>query len=94
MFATRTGKAMNPSNVRRDIWTKLVQRAGIRQRDRYSLRHTFASLDRVAAEEAFNVARTLGIQPRLRVIQGGKSPDVGQPLENQVEKQTSTAATV
>jgi integrase len=60
IFATRTGRPMNPSNVRRDIWTKLVKRAGVRSLDLYSLRHTFATLGRVAGESAFNVARMMG----------------------------------
>jgi len=60
IFATATGRPMNPSNVRRDIWTKLVKRAGVRSLDMYSLRHTFASLGRVAGESAFNVARMMG----------------------------------
>jgi integrase len=125
IFATRTGQPMNPSNVRRDIWSKLIKRAGVRILDMYSLRHTFASLGRVAGEEAFNVARAmghsrsilvdqvyahslqsgmasvaervtaraLGIEPKLRVIDGGKSNDVRQPSENQIKEQTNTAAT-
>jgi integrase len=125
VFATRTGQAMNPSNVRRDIWLKLVKRASVRSFDMYSLRHTFASLGRVAGEEAFNVARAmghsrsilvdqvyahslhsgmasvaervtaraLGIEPKLRVIEGGKSQDVREPLEDQLEDQTKPAAT-
>jgi len=60
LFSTRTGKPMNPSNVRRDIWLKLVARSGVRKFDMYSLRHTFASLGRVSGEEAFNVARAMG----------------------------------
>jgi integrase len=60
VFATRTGRPLNQSNVRRDIWTKLVRRAGVRALDLYSLRHTFASLGRVAGESAFNVARAMG----------------------------------
>jgi integrase len=60
IFATATGGPMNPSNVRRDIWTKLVKRAGVRSLDMYSLRHTFASLGRTAGESAFNVARMMG----------------------------------
>ena len=51
---------MNPSNVRRDIWLKLVKRAKVRPLDMYSLRHTFASLGRVSGEAAFNVARAMG----------------------------------
>jgi hypothetical protein len=46
--------------VRRDIWTKLIKRAGVRALDMYSLRHTFASLGRTAGEAAFNVAAVMG----------------------------------
>jgi integrase len=60
IFATRTGRPMNPSNVRRDIWTKLVKRAGVRPLDMYSLRHTLATFGRVAGEPAFNVAHAMG----------------------------------
>jgi len=60
VFGTRTGKPMNPSNVRRDIWAPLKKRAGVRELDLYSLRHTFASLGRTAGESAFNVARMMG----------------------------------
>jgi len=69
IFATRTGRAMNPSNVRRDIWTKLVKRAGVRSLDMYSLRHTFASLGRVAGESPFNVARAMGHSRSMLVDQ-------------------------
>ena len=60
VFANRNGKPMNPSNVRRDIWAPLKKRAGVRELDLYSLRHTFASLGRTAGESAFNVARMMG----------------------------------
>lgn len=102
---------MNPSNVRRDVWTKLVARAGVRALD--SLRHTFASLGRTAGEAAFNVAavvghsgghlvdqvyahslqlgmasvaeqvtaRTLGEQPKLRVVATENPPAVRNPLD-------------
>ena len=60
IFATKTGRAMNPSNVRRDIWAKLLTRAAVAPGDMYSLRHTFASLGRVAGEASFNVARMMG----------------------------------
>ena len=60
LFATRTGQPLNPSNVRRDVWLKLIKRAGVRAFDMYSLRHTFASLGRVSGEAAFNVARAMG----------------------------------
>jgi integrase len=60
IFATRKGNPLNPSNVRRDVWHKLVKRAGVRSLDMYSLRHTFASLGRVPGESALNVARAMG----------------------------------
>jgi integrase len=60
VFGSRTGKPMNPSNVRRDMWVPLKRRAGVRELDLYSLRHTFASLGRTAGESAFNVARMMG----------------------------------
>lgn len=60
VFATGTGRPMNPSNVRRDIWGPLKKRAAVRDLDLYSLRHSFASLARTAGESAFNVSRMLG----------------------------------
>jgi integrase len=60
VFATVEGRPLNPSNVRRDLWTKLIKRAGVRSLDMYSSRHTFASLGRVAGEAAFNVAAVMG----------------------------------
>ena len=38
----------------------MLKRAGVRTFDMYSLRHTFASLGRVAGESAFNVSRMMG----------------------------------
>jgi integrase len=60
IFATRTGRPMSPSNVRRDVWLKLTKRAKVRPLDMYSLRHTFATFGRVAGESAFNVAHAMG----------------------------------
>jgi integrase len=129
LFATRTGQPMNPSNVRRDVWLKLVKRAAVRDLDMYSLRHTFASIGRVSGEEAFNVsramghsrstlvdavyahalpsgmaglaervtARALGLEPKLRVLPGGKdvrqSKDVRQTLDESVVQQTKSVVT-
>jgi integrase len=122
VFGSRTGKPMNPSNVRRDIWMPLKKRAGVRSLDLYSLRHTFASLGRTAGESAFNVsrmmghsrsllvdqvyahsmqsgmasvaenvtARALGLKPQFRVIEGGKTPDVRQPLEQDSKELKNT----
>jgi integrase len=60
VFGTRSGMPLNPSNVRRDVWVPLKKRAGVPDFDLYSLRHTFASLGRVAGESAFNVGRMMG----------------------------------
>jgi len=69
LFASAQGRALNPSNVRCDVWTKLVKRAAVRQLDMYSLRHTFASLGRTAGEAAFNVAAVMGHSRSLLVDQ-------------------------
>ena len=69
IFATGGGEPLNPSNMRPDIWTKVLKRAGVRALDTYSLRHTFASLGRVAGEEAFNVARAMGHSRSMLVDQ-------------------------
>ena len=121
-----TGKPLNPSNVRRDIWQKVVKCAGVPQLDLYALRHTFATLGRAAGGAAFNVARmmghsnstlvdsvyahsmqsgmasvvervtarALGEKPELRVLEGGKTPDAREPLENSIEQPTNASATV
>ena len=63
-FANRNGNAMNPSNVRRDVWLPLRKRAKVREFDLYSLRHTFASLGRTSGESAFNVSLRRGTRAR------------------------------
>ncbi len=60
LFATGEGNPYNPSNVRRDIWSKLIARAGVRRLDMYSLRHTYATFARSSGEAAYNVSRVLG----------------------------------
>jgi integrase len=122
VFANQNGKPMNPSNTRRDIWLPLRKRAGVRDLDLYSLRHTFASLGRTAGESAFNVARmmghsrsslvdsvyahsmqsgmasvaesvtarALGTKTQLRVIEGGKTPDVRRPLDGTAVEEQKT----
>ena len=69
VFANANGKPMNPSNVRLDIWQKLIKRAGVRALDLHSLRHTFASLGRTAGESSFNVARMMGHSRSILVDQ-------------------------
>jgi len=60
VFANGNGRPLNPSNVRRDVWLPLLERAGVPYRDMYSLRSTFASLARASGEAAFNVSRMMG----------------------------------
>ena len=60
LFPTRQGNPYNPSNVHRDIWSKVIDRAGVPKRDLYALRHTFATLARSSGEGAFNVSRAMG----------------------------------
>jgi integrase len=60
VFPTREGTPMNPSNVRRDIWLPLKGRAGVRNLDMYSMRHTFVTFAMAEGAEAFNVARAIG----------------------------------
>jgi integrase len=60
VFGSQRGTPLNPPNARRDIWVPLKKRAGVRDLDLYSLRHTFASLGRTAGESAFNVGRMMG----------------------------------
>jgi integrase len=125
VFATQAGTPYNPSNVRRDLWSPVLKRAGVRKLDMYSLRHTFASLARSSGEAAFNVSRAMGHsrstlvdavyahslasglagvaervagrvfdekkKPVLRVIEGGASPDVRQPLDNASNELKNTA---
>jgi hypothetical protein len=43
------------------------------------------------ASVAENVtARALGVKPQLRVIEGGKTPDVRQPLEQESKELKNT----
>lgn len=60
LFGTRSGKPLSASNLRRDVWLPLKKRAGVRDFDLYSLRHSFATLARTVGKESFNVARVLG----------------------------------
>jgi integrase len=126
VFANANGRPLNPSNLRRDVWLPLKKRAGVRDLDLYSLRHSFATLARTAGENAFTVSRmlghshsglvdkvyaahtlqsgltgvaeavvsrALGLKPQLRVIEGGKTPDVRETLEESAEKPTKEVAT-
>jgi integrase len=67
VFANGNGKPQNPSNLRRDVWLPLKKRAGVRNLDLYSLRHSFATMARTAGEGAHAVARMLGHSHSLLV---------------------------
>jgi integrase len=60
VFPNRVGKPLHPCNVATRVWQPLRERAGVASLDMYSLRHTFASLGRVARESAFNMSRMMG----------------------------------
>ena len=81
---------MNPSNVRRDIWTKLVKRAGVRPLDMYSLRHTFATFGRVAGESAFNVAHAMG-HSRSTLVDAVYAHSLQSWMANVAERATARA---
>lgn len=90
IFATRTGRPMNPSNVRRDVWLKLVKRAGVRSLDMYSLRHTFATFGRVAGESAFNVAHAMG-HSRSTLVDAVYAHSLQSGMASVVERVTAQA---
>jgi len=57
----RTGKAWETDQqIRRTAWEPAVRRSGIRSRNPYQTRHTFASLCLTAGEDVAWVARQLG----------------------------------
>jgi integrase len=60
VFPNGAGKPLHPSNFATRVWQPLRKRAGVSSLDMYSLRHTFASLGRVAGESAFNMSRMMG----------------------------------
>jgi integrase len=60
VFPNRVGRPIHPCNFARRVWQPLRKRAGVSSLDMYSLRHTFASLGRVAGESAFNMSRMMG----------------------------------
>lgn len=69
VFPARSGGPLNPSNVRRDVWLPLKRRAGVRDLDLYSLRHTFVTFARAGGAERFNVARAIG-HSRSGIVDG------------------------
>lgn len=60
VFPNADGGRLNLDNLRHRIWYPTLQRAGLRPRDLYQCRHTFASLMLQAGEDPAWVARMLG----------------------------------
>jgi integrase len=60
VFPNAEGRRRNLDNLRHRIWYPTLQRAGLRPRDLYQCRHTFASLMLHAGEDPAWVARMMG----------------------------------
>lgn len=60
VFPNAEGGRLNLDNFRHRIWYPALQRAGLRPRDLYQCRHTFASLMLQAGEDPAWVAQTIG----------------------------------
>jgi len=90
VFTNGEGKPLTPGKVRRDIWIPLKARAGVRDLDLRSLRHTFASLGRTAGESAFNVARMMG-HSRSTLVDQVRSLDAERHSSRCRERDRSSA---
>jgi len=88
VFATRNGGPLNPANVRSRMWLPLIQRAGVRKLDMYSLRSTRATLGRVAGESAHNMSRLLG-HSRSTLIDQVYARSLPSGMASAVERVTS-----
>ncbi len=60
IFPNADGGRLNLDNLRHRIWYPTLRRAGLRPRDLYQCRYTFASLMLQAGEDPAWVARMLG----------------------------------
>jgi len=60
VFPNADGGRLNLDNLRHRVWYPTLQRAGLRPRDLYQCRHTFASLMLQAGEDPAWVARMMG----------------------------------
>ena len=60
IFPNADGGRLNLDNLRHRIWYPTLQRAGLRPRDLYQCRHTFASLMLQAGEDPAWVAQMMG----------------------------------
>jgi integrase len=60
VFANAWGGPLDLTNIRHRVWYPTLTRAGLRPRDLYQTRHTFASLMLQAGEDPSWIARMLG----------------------------------
>jgi len=67
VFTNSEGGLLHRDNVRNRIWNPTIARAGLRERNPYQTRHTFASLMLYEGEDPAWVARILG-HADLRMI--------------------------
>ena len=60
VFCNANGGTLDLTNIRHRVWYPTLTRAGLRRRDLYQTRHTFASLMLQTGEDPMWIARTLG----------------------------------
>jgi len=60
VFPNRFGKHINLRNLRRRVWRPALAKAGLKRRDLYNTRHTFATHALASGEDPGWVARMLG----------------------------------
>lgn len=60
VFCNANGGPLDLTNIRNRIWYPTLERAGLRSRDLYQTRHTFASLMLQSGEDPMWIARMMG----------------------------------
>jgi integrase len=60
IFPNRAGKPLDLANIRHRVWYPTLEKAGLKPRDLYQTRHTFASLMLSAGEDPAWIARMMG----------------------------------
>ena len=59
VFTTKAGRVLSPANVRRDFY-RLQDKAGVARKGFHSLRHTKATVDKLAGVDIAEIAANLG----------------------------------
>jgi integrase len=60
IFPNRRGGYLSLSNLRRRVWYRTLKKAGLKARDLYNTRHTFATHALASGEDPGWVAKMLG----------------------------------